>query len=102
VWNEQALLKNPASRIPPNKLPAIQKAVLAQCDGLDGVKDGLIEDPRACHFNPRELLCKGADGPDCLTAPQTEALAKIYAGPKNPRTGAQIFPGYPTAFSLMP
>jgi hypothetical protein len=53
-------LKNPARRIPPNKLPAIQKAVLAQCDGLDGVKDGLIEDPRACHFNPRGNCCAKA------------------------------------------
>jgi hypothetical protein len=95
VWNEQALLKDPASGIPSNKLPAIQKAVLAQCDALDGVKDGLIEDPRTCHFNPRELLCKSADGNDCLTAPQIETLKKIYEGPKNPRTGEQIFPGYP-------
>ena len=95
VWNEQALLKDAASSIPPGKLLAIQKAVLAQCDGLDGVKDGLIEDPRACHFNPRELLCKAADSNDCLTAPQIETLKKIYEGPKNPRTGERIFPGYP-------
>ena len=46
VWNEQALLNDPASLIPPQKLPVIQKAVLAACDSLDGVKDGLIEDPR--------------------------------------------------------
>jgi feruloyl esterase len=102
IWNEQALMKDPASRIPPAKLPAIQKAVLAQCDGLDGVKDGLIEDPRACRFNPRELLCKGGDSDDCLTAAQTEALAKIYAGPKNTRTGAQIFPGYPPGTESVP
>src|SRR5438105_10987046 len=38
-------------------------------------------------------LCKGADGPECLTAAQVEAAKKIYAGPKNPRTGEQIFPG---------
>jgi len=102
LWNEQTLLKDPASRIPPAKLPAIQKAVLAQCDALDGVKDGLIEDPRACHFNPRELLCKGSDAEDCLTAPQAEALAKIYAGPTNSRTGARIFPGYPPGTESVP
>jgi Tannase and feruloyl esterase len=94
VWNQQALLNDPASAIPAAKLPAIQKAALAACDTLDAVKDGLIEDPRACHFDPAILTCKGADGPDCLTAPQVTALKKIYAGPKNPRTGAQIFPGY--------
>jgi len=102
VWNEQALLKDAASSIPRGKLPAIQKAVLAQCDGLDGVKDGLIEDPRACHFNPRELLCKAADSNDCLTAPQIETLKKIYEGPKNPRSGERIFPGYPPGTEAVP
>jgi feruloyl esterase len=95
VWNEQALLNDPASVIPPGKLPAIQKAVLAACDAHDGVKDGLIEDPRTCHFDPQVLTCKGADTAECLTPPQIVSLKKIYDGPKNPRTGKPIYPGYP-------
>jgi feruloyl esterase len=95
VWNEQALLKDAASAIPPAKLPVIQSAALAACDALDGVKDGLVEDPRICHFDPATLACKNGDAPDCLTASQIEAVRKIYSGPRNPRTGAQIFPGYP-------
>ncbi len=95
LWNERALLDDPKATIPAAKLPAIQKAVLGQCDALDGVKDGLIEDPRACHFNPALLTCKGADSDNCLTAPQVAALAKIYAGPRNPRTGVQIVEGFP-------
>jgi hypothetical protein len=55
VWNEQALAETP---IPPAKLPVIQKAVVAACDALDGIKDGLLEDPRACNFDPDSLLCK--------------------------------------------
>jgi feruloyl esterase len=94
LWDERALLDDSASTIPPAKLPAIQKAAVERCDALDGVKDGLIEDPRACHFDPGTITCKGADSAECLTAPQVEALRKIYGGPKNPRTGAQIFPGY--------
>lgn len=94
MWAVRALAKSPESYIPPAKLPAIQKAVLAACDALDGVKDGLIEDPRVCKFDPAVLKCNGADTPDCLTEPQIEAVRKIYAGPKNPRTGEQIFPGY--------
>jgi hypothetical protein len=94
LWNEQALLNDPAGNLPPSKLPVIQKAVLAACDALDGVKDGLIEDPRVCHFDPAVLTCKAGDSPECLTAPQVEALRKIYSGPKNPRTGAQISPGF--------
>jgi Tannase and feruloyl esterase len=94
IWNEQALLAEPGSAIPPAKAAVIQKAAVAACDSLDGVSDGLVEDPRACRFDPAVLTCQGADGPDCLTAPQVTALRKIYAGPKNPRTGKQIYPGY--------
>jgi feruloyl esterase len=92
VWNEQALAQSP---IPPAKLPVIQNAALTACDALDGVKDGLIEDPRACHFDPGSMLCKADDAPDCLMEGQVTTLRKIYSGPKNPRTGKQIFPGYP-------
>jgi hypothetical protein len=94
IWIEQALLKDDGSAVPPAKLKAIQKAALDQCDAIDGIKDRLIEDPRACHFDPATIACKGADSPDCLTAAQVEAVRQIYAGPKNPRTGAQISPGY--------
>jgi feruloyl esterase len=94
LWNEQALKLKPESTIPPAKLPAIQKAALAQCDALDGVKDGVLEDPRACHFDPSVLLCHGADSADCLTQPQIDALQKVYSGPKDPTTGEQILPGF--------
>ncbi len=94
LWDERALLDDPAATIPQAKLPAIQKAAVEQCDALDGLKDGLIEDPRACHFDPGKIACKGADTMECLTAPQVAALRKIYGGPKNSRTGAQIHPGF--------
>jgi len=90
VWNQQALLKDP---IPPAKLPAIQKAVIAACDRLDGVSDGLLEDPRKCQFDPAVLTCKSGDSADCLTAPQVATLRKIYQGPHNPRTGSRIHAG---------
>jgi feruloyl esterase len=75
--------------IPASKLPAIGTAVLAECDTKDGVKDGLIENPAACHFDPGVLLCKGDETASCLTAPQVDALRKLYAGP-----GANVLPGY--------
>ena len=93
-WISQAIHQDPATMIAPAKLPAITAAVLADCDMLDGVKDGVLEDPRQCHFNPETLLCKGEENDSCLTAPQIEGLKKVYEGPKNPRTGDQIFPGY--------
>jgi feruloyl esterase len=59
---------------------------------LDGVKDGLLENPTRCAFDPREIECHAGDGPDCLTPGQVEAVRKIYAGPVNPRTSETIWP----------
>ena len=72
----------------------IHKAVLDACDALDGLKDGLITDPTQCHFQPSTLLCKGADAPNCLTAPQVEAMTKIMSPVINSRTGKEIYPTY--------
>ncbi len=93
VWNAQAL-SAPGAAIPAAKLPAINAAVLAACDATDGLADGVIADPSRCNFNPSTLACTGAETDACLTPPQLGALKKIYAGPKNPRTGRQIFPGF--------
>src|SRR5207247_834089 len=83
------------SNLPPSQLPAIQTAALNACDGLDSVKDGRIEDPRACSFDPAVLTCKGPETDQCLTAPQITTLRKIYEGPRHPRTGVQVAPGFP-------
>jgi len=80
------------SYIPPEKYPAIHRAALNACDAVDGVKDGLIEDPARCRFDPRVLVCKGGDGPSCLTAAQVETPRGMYAPIKNPSTGSVISP----------
>jgi Tannase and feruloyl esterase len=87
------LTDNGAYAIPDSKIPAIGSAVLAACDNLDGVKDGILTDPRKCHFDPASIKCKGPDGPGCLTQPQTVLLTRLYAGGKA-STGEQIFPGF--------
>ena len=74
IWDLQALQGDPKSYIPASKVPAIHSAVLAACDAQDGVKDGIINDPRECHFDPSAIVCKEGDSKDCLTAPQAEAL----------------------------
>jgi feruloyl esterase len=96
MWIWQSTHTDPASTIPPEKFPAIHNAVLAACDRLDGVQDGVLEDPRRCKFDPAVIECKGADGPSCLTRAQVDAARKLYAGPVNPRTKQEIFsPLYP-------
>ena len=81
-----------AGYIPPNKIPTISKAVIAACDAQDGVTDGILNDPRECHFDPSTLLCKGADSNACLTAPQVNSLKIIYAGAHD-SNDKPIFPG---------
>lgn len=93
-WDINALHETDASSIPTSKLSVIAAGVLKACDALDGVKDGILNDPRACHFNPDVLLCKGGSSSDCLTAPQVAALKKIYAGPRT-ASGALIDPPFP-------
>ncbi len=83
---------DPAAYIPSVKLPAITAAVRNACDARDGVKDGIINDPTKCHFDPNVLLCHGPESRTCLTSPQIVSLRKIYTGPRNSK-GESIFPG---------
>jgi len=93
LWDEQALLNDEGSYIPPAKLPALAKAVNAACDAEDGVADGVLNDPRKCNFKPESMLCKNGDANDCLTQPQVAALKKIYEGAHD-INGKRVFPGF--------
>lgn len=79
--------------IPAAKIPLLAAGVLSACDKLDGVIDGVLEDPRLCHFDPAELQCRGKDRGTCLTRHQVTAVRRIYAGSTNSR-GESVFPGY--------
>lgn len=81
-----------AGYFPPSKLPAIQAAALAACDGRDGIKDGVIDDPRRCAFDPSALLCQGVETDRCLTQPQLAALRTIYSG--QVLAGGAVLRGY--------
>jgi len=93
IWLWQATHKDEASLITPDKFVVLHKAAVAQCDTLDGVKDGVIENPTKCKFDPKTIQCAGPDGPDCLTAPQVEAARKIYAGASHAKTHELLYPG---------
>jgi feruloyl esterase len=90
-WLWEATHPNGVAVLPVSKLPVIHQAVMNRCDALDGVTDGLLEDPTRCAFDPKEIACRAGDGPGCLTPPQVEAVSRIYAGPANPRTGERIW-----------
>lgn len=81
-----------------DRLPVLHRAVLAACDGLDGLQDGLISDPRACHFDPGVLQCPPAPSPantDCLSAAEVRTVRQLYDGPRDPATGMRLTVGGP-------
>jgi tannase/feruloyl esterase len=93
IWVSQALQKEEGSALPPDKLKVLHSGVVNACDARDGVKDGVLENPAACTFDPGVLACKGSDTSSCLTPPQVETARKTYGGSVNPRTKQQLFPG---------
>ena len=90
-----------AAPIAPEKLKIIADAVYKKCDAVDGVADGLLDDPRRCAFTPSADLphcANDADGPSCFTAAQVKTLDTIYGGVK--RNGAELFPGWPVGAEI--
>jgi feruloyl esterase len=85
----QALQKEEA-RIPAAKAQVLHSAVVAACDGLDGLKDGLIENPAACKFDPGVLVCKGGEEPACLTQAQVDTARLIYSPIVDAKTKREI------------
>jgi feruloyl esterase len=80
----------------PASLALVTRAVVAACDAIDGVRDGVIDDPRDCDWRPDALQCAANSATStCLSPVQVAALKTMYAGARNPRTGAQIYPGWP-------
>ncbi|HEY1312929.1 MAG TPA: tannase/feruloyl esterase family alpha/beta hydrolase, partial [Steroidobacteraceae bacterium] len=71
----------------------LHEAVLEACDALDGARDGQIDDPRRCHFDPQALVCHGGRSPPhCLTERQAEVARKFYSGPIDAQ-GRHLFYG---------
>jgi feruloyl esterase len=86
----KALEKSEAARLSQPEAQRLHRAVVQACDALDGVKDGLIEDPTRCTFDPAVLQCKGSDEGPCLTTAQVETARLIYSPAVNPKTKREI------------
>ncbi len=94
AWNSRAALLDPTA-LTEESAALLNRRAIAACDALDGVKDGVIEDPRQCHFDPASLTCKAGDAAnECLTPVQVAAANAIYNGAKR-SDGRAIFVGYP-------
>ena len=96
VWAayvEHAALKDPSRTIPASKFPMIHEAVLAACDALDGLRDGLIADPHLCKFDFASVTCRGEDNASCLTVAQVATARTLTSPAVHPKSGETIFPG---------
>jgi feruloyl esterase len=93
LWYSLALLNDEESYVPPSKLPALGNAVNEACDALDGVSDGILQNPLACEFKPASLTCPvGVDNDSCLTPKQVTAVERIWSGVED-SSGELIYPG---------
>jgi feruloyl esterase len=86
----KVLSSSDAARLLERERRILHTAVVGACDALDGVKDGLIENPEACTFDPGVLACRASNGTDCLTPAQVETARLIYSSAKNPKTNRNI------------
>lgn len=89
----QAVHATPNSFLEAEDRQVLKDGAMAQCDAQDGVEDGVIENPRACDFDPATVQCSASRTENCLNADQVAAARRIYASATNPRTGEEVFPG---------
>jgi feruloyl esterase len=86
LWYSIATLKDPESYIPASKTGILGNAVTAACDTIDGIADGVLDDPRQCKFDPAVLTCQpGQDPATCYTPKQVKAIKDIWSGVRTPR-----------------
>ena len=75
-------------------LTLLASAVLKECDDKDGLKDGLIDNPAACRFDPSSLVCTGAKSDSGLVPTQVDALKKIFGGAVDSK-GDRLYASWP-------
>jgi feruloyl esterase len=92
LLEEQLDAKEPGSYITAEIGALLAKAAVAKCDAYDGVKDGVIDDPRKCDFDPAELQCNGGTHKGCLTPGEVKRAQWLY-GPNQTKKGLKLYPG---------
>ena len=83
IFRNQAFASSGGS-FSPADLKLAQTSALNACDAQDGLKDGLINDPRQCRWDPATIQCTGAKNDTCLAPGQVAALRSVYAGQRGP------------------
>jgi Tannase and feruloyl esterase len=94
LWDSHVALTAAGRQIlPPEATSLLHRSALEKCDALDGTRDGQIDDPRLCHYDPGKLACRrGQQPPVCLTGEQVTAARLLYQGPMD-SARHRLFPG---------
>lgn len=82
MWTQQVQLPEGAA-LSAKQIGLINDETLRQCDSIDGLEDGLVDDPRQCRIDFTKYACGTNESPQCLSGPQVDALRKMQAGPRN-------------------
>ena len=84
--------------LPKSKTRLLASSVMNRCDDLDGIRDGLIANVAACHFDPATLLCPAAgSGKNCLTAQELKTVETFATEQRTAQplwNGVQMMPGF--------
>lgn len=88
----QGFDKNGKVLLTPEDAKQVHRAAVESCDRDDGVQDGIIGNPLACRFDPAVLQCNSGQRGGCLSAPQVDAVKRIYGGPKR-SDGTALYTG---------
>jgi len=91
-------INNLETALPQAERKLIANAILAKCDALDGVADGLVQDVQACRpafdLNRDVPTCTGARDGSCLTSAQKAAIADVFTGARNSK-GEALYSRWP-------
>ena len=102
---QQAMYPDPTNLqeaiVGPKEQELIESSYLAMCDETDGIKDGILNDPRDCKFDVVTLLCKGSKTDQCLSQQQLDAVKTYYDGPKDSK-GNSLYYGFPFGAETSP
>ncbi len=94
LWKVQADRRADGTNIlMPEKIKLLHDTVVAKCDTLSGVKDGILQDPSACHFDPASMKCSAdsTDTSSCFTAEEVTAIQNLYDGAHDDRGNYFLF-----------
>lgn len=92
LWAYVVDHSTPGKTLTPAELHLLSAAAVSACDKNDGVTDGIISNPLACHFDPSVLQCKAEDGKNCLSTAQVATAKAIYTGIT--QQGQVVYPGF--------